>query len=80
MTSRAQAEEAKDWEHPERLDQIGQRFAQIVGGDHPAEVHLELMRRGHNVRSFDNSICEPPDRTKMQQRLGSFRLSFQRLR
>ena len=31
----------QDRQHPKRLDQVGQRLAQIVGGDHPARVNMQ---------------------------------------
>src|SRR5262249_14180516 len=46
--------QSQDRQHPEWLHQISERFSQVVGGHNPAEMNLEVVRRGHDVRRLDD--------------------------
>ena len=55
--ARFQAEDADERQHPERMNQIGQRFGGVVGLHHPARVHVQRLGGLEHVGRFDQPLA-----------------------
>ena len=53
----AQAEHAKQRQHPERIDQVGYGFGGVVHLHRPTQMHVQLVRCLHHVGGFDQPLA-----------------------
>ncbi len=52
-------QKSQEWQHPEGIDEVGQRLRRIVNLNHPAQINVKLIGGGENVRRFDNPLASP---------------------
>ena len=57
MSRALRPEDTHERQHPERMDEIGQRLGRVVGLHDPTEMHLQLIRRIEHVRRFDEPLA-----------------------
>src|ERR1700761_3670474 len=44
-----ESQNSEQWQHPERIDEVGERLGDVVDHHGPAKVSMQLIGRGHDV-------------------------------